>query len=145
MSAAAEPLPGSAAAAAAEDAEAASAADSISVADAEDEAGYVPLTDDGCAELHQPTGNLDLTDAAISQEVQLDAAAGGGALPAALPRCCWGAGNRRPLKSAGMLAASVEWTVSSAASPLHCVLQVHPPNLRAADAAAPCPGTCAPQ
>jgi len=68
--------PGVAAAAAAdEDAEAASAADSISVA--EEEPGGMELVTDGSNGMHQPTVNLDITDAAISQEIQPDVAPGG--------------------------------------------------------------------
>lgn len=69
--------PGLAAAAAADEdtADAASAADSISVA--EEEPGALPLTDDGGIDMHQPTGNLDLTDATISQEIQPDVSPGG--------------------------------------------------------------------
>ncbi|KAI7844383.1 hypothetical protein COHA_002181 [Chlorella ohadii] len=67
--------PGVAAAAAAdEDAEAASAADSISVA--EEEPGGMELVTDGSNGMHQPTVNLDITDAAISQEIQPDVAPG---------------------------------------------------------------------
>ena len=70
--------PGLTAAAAADEdasAEAASAADSISVA--EDEPGALPLTDDVDSGLPQPTVNLDITDAVISQEIQPDVAPGG--------------------------------------------------------------------
>lgn len=76
--------PGLAAAAAADEdaADAASAADSISVA--EEEPGALPPMDDGGIDMHQPTGNLDLTDATISQEIQPDVSPGG-APPAPLP------------------------------------------------------------
>lgn len=62
-----------AAAAAADRGDAASAAESISVAgaDGEEEEDAQPLTEDDAAacRMHQPLGNLDITDAAISQDV----------------------------------------------------------------------------
>lgn len=76
-----EEPPGLAAAATADedaDADAASAADSISVAD--EEPGGPLLAANGDSTMAQPTVNLDITDAAISQEIQPDVAPGGALL-----------------------------------------------------------------
>lgn len=73
-----EEPPGLAAAATADEdaaADAASAADSISVAD--EEPGGPLLTANGDSSMAQHTVNLDITDAAISQEIQPDVAPGG--------------------------------------------------------------------